>query len=342
MIRATVVVPCYNNEAIIGRCLESLERQELRQELEIIVVDDGSKDSSASVVTAYPVTLLRQENGGPAAARNAGAMAAKAPILLFLDGDCVAPRDWAGAMISALEDTKAGAAVGTLVPSTAGVLPVLIQMEIEERYARMRERDYVDFIAAPSCAVRRESFVRIGGFNNAFRFNEDVELAYRLNAEGIGIRFVQSAPVSHAHQVRWYDYIRAKFWRGVWRMRLYRLYPKKLLRDDWTPQTLKLQMLAICLIPPVVLAALFWPGLWVGVPMLLLATIVLGWPVVRATVVSLRPMPRVVAGAWAMTFLLVRSFTLAAAVIYDRMTMRQTPALSRPGEVASQVHRSGG
>src|SRR5262249_26805158 len=125
MIQASVVVPCYNNEALIGRCLESLDRQTLRNELEIIVVDDGSRDTSPQTVGNHEVRLIRQQNGGPAAARNAGAAAARGPIVLFLDGDCVAPPRWAESMIAAMQDGTADAAVGTIVPSTPGVLPAL-------------------------------------------------------------------------------------------------------------------------------------------------------------------------------------------------------------------------
>ena len=323
---------------MIGCCLDSLERQTLRDALEIIVVDDGSRDNSPQIVGSYPVRLIRQQNGGPAAARNAGAAAARAPVVLFLDGDCVAPPRWAESMIGALQDGKAEAAVGTIVPSTMGVLPALIQMEIEQRYARLRRRDYVDFIAAPSCAVRRDCFLRIGGFNEAFRFNEDVELAFRLNAAGHGIRFVQDVPVSHAHQVRWWDYMRAKFWRGVWRMRLYRLYPKKSVRDDWTPQTLKLQILAACLTPLAMLAGLFDPIFWAAAGALLTMTVALGWPVIDLAMTGLRPRSPWTAGFWATVFLLVRSFTLAASLVYDRATTARTPALMRPIVSATQRH----
>jgi GT2 family glycosyltransferase len=330
MLQATVVVPCYNNAALIGRCLESLQRQTLRDQLEIIVVDDGSKDASTQIVAGFPVKLIRQKNGGPAAARNTGAAAAQAPIVLFLDGDCVAPPRWAESMIASLQDGNADAAVGTLVPSTEGVLPALIQMEIEQRYSRLRRRDYVDFIAAPSCAARHDCFINIGGFNEAFRFNEDVEFAFRLNAAGYRIRFVQDVPVAHAHQTRWWDYVRAKFWRGVWRMRLYRLYPKKSVRDDWTPQSLKLQILSACLTVPAALVALFAPMFWAAFGLLLAMTVALGWPVIDLAIAGMRPRSRLTSGFFATLFLLVRSFTLAASLIYDRATTAHTPALMRP------------
>lgn len=239
-------------------------------------------------------------------------------------------------MIAALRDGDADAAVGTIVPSTDGVLPALIQVEIEQRYTRLRRRDFVDFIAAPSCAVRHDCFRWVGGFNQAFRFNEDVEFAFRLTAAGYKIRFVQDVPVAHAHQVRWWDYVRAKFWRGVWRMRLYRLYPRKSVRDDWTPQTLKLQILAACLTPPAALAAFFDPILWAAAGSLLALTVALGWPVIDLAIAGLRPRSRLTAGVWATFFLLVRSFTLAAALIYDRATTAQTPAPMRAAVSAGQ------
>lgn len=336
MIRATVVVPCYNGAALLARCLQSLEDQTLRTELQIVVVDDGSKDDSVAIASGFPVMLVRQANGGPAAARNAGAALAQGPIILFLDADCVAPPHWAAAMIAAFADERTKATVGTIAPSTTGILPTLVQMEIEERYERLRARAYVDFIAAPSCAVRRDYFVEIGGFNSAFQFNEDVELAFRISAAGHGIRLVQDAPVLHAHQTRWRDYMRAKFWRGVWRMRLYRCYPAKLVRDDWTPQTLKLQMMAACLLPPVAIASCLFPRLWPVTALLLVLTVVPGWPVIRAAMAGSTSGFKIVAAGWAVVFLLVRSFTLAAAVIYDRAHMNWSPG-AKP---ATALHKT--
>jgi len=97
------------------------------------------------------------------------------------------------------------------------------------------------------------------------------------------------------------------------------------MRDDWTPQTLKLQMLATCLLAPTLLGAVFWPVLWACAGVLLALTIILGWPVVRTAIAALRPRPAVLTATWAVAFLLVRSFTLAGSVVYDRLTAARTP-----------------
>ena len=68
---ASVIIPAYNAETAISTCLESALEQSLsREDYEIIVVDDGSTDNTRRVVENYPVTLIRQNHKGPAAARN--------------------------------------------------------------------------------------------------------------------------------------------------------------------------------------------------------------------------------------------------------------------------------
>jgi hypothetical protein len=92
------------------------------------------------------------------------------------------------------------------------------------------------------------------------------------------------------------------------------------------------------LTPPAVLLALFNPIFWAAAGALLAMTVALGWPVIDLAIKGLRPRSRLTAGVWAIFFLLVRSFTLAASLIYDRVTTAETPALMRPIISASQRH----
>lgn len=87
----SVIVPIYNMESLLPRCLDSLAAQTLR-DLEIICVDDGSTDGSGGIVRKYAsgdsrFRLITQENSGRAEARNAGIRAAAAPYLGFADPD---------------------------------------------------------------------------------------------------------------------------------------------------------------------------------------------------------------------------------------------------------------
>lgn len=92
----TVIVPAYNVEDYIGACLDSLVSQ-WRDDVEIIVVDDGSTDGTSATASSFAarcpgLRVIRQENRGLSGARNIGIAAARGEYLLFVDGDdLVAP-----------------------------------------------------------------------------------------------------------------------------------------------------------------------------------------------------------------------------------------------------------
>jgi glycosyltransferase involved in cell wall biosynthesis len=82
----SAIIPAYNAAKFIHTAIESALAQ-THHLLEIIVVDDGSRDETAKVAEGYPVTVICQENGGPASARNTGVKAASGEWLAFLDHD---------------------------------------------------------------------------------------------------------------------------------------------------------------------------------------------------------------------------------------------------------------
>src|SRR3989344_1373056 len=90
MIKYSIIIPIYNEEAVIENCLKSLSRQTVAQETEIIVVDDGSTDDSKKYAT------YNQVHQGPGAARNLGATKARGEILVFVDADMEFAPDFIG------------------------------------------------------------------------------------------------------------------------------------------------------------------------------------------------------------------------------------------------------
>lgn len=91
-LAVAVVVPIYNVEQYLSECLESVAAQTVFEQLQVILVDDGSTDSSGEVAASFAalhdnVTLIRQQNGGLGAARNRGLREVTAPLVTFLDSD---------------------------------------------------------------------------------------------------------------------------------------------------------------------------------------------------------------------------------------------------------------
>lgn len=104
----SVVIPVRDEATSIGRIVEAvLAQRQPGTELEVIVVDDGSSDSTGAVAEAAGATVLRlpgrAEGGTPAAARNRGATIARGDILVFLDADCLPSAGWLDAILDAHE-----------------------------------------------------------------------------------------------------------------------------------------------------------------------------------------------------------------------------------------------
>ncbi|GEM_PF-411558 len=327
-IEISVIIPLFNGAKTIGSVLDALARQSTNRRFEVIVVDDQSTDGGEDLVQP-PNRLLHQENAGPATARNHGAKLAKGALLLFLDSDCTPALNWVEDMARSIETTGFDAVMGTLIAANDGVVPRLVQLEIEDRYRSMAAaRDGVDFIAAPSCGVKRAVFMQIGGFQERLRQGEDVELAYRLTGAGHKIAFVQTAPVAHAHQTTWRSFLKTKYIRAVGRLRVFQLFPQKRRQDNWTPLSFKLQFAAVSLSFPALVFALLFGGLWWAAPLaLLLGAILLGAPLVIATAKRQRELVGVLPGIFiGAGFVLIRSGIILAAMLrtkFDKFLPRK-------------------
>ncbi|HSN77068.1 MAG TPA: glycosyltransferase [Anaerolineae bacterium] len=267
-LRCSVIVPVYNGADVIGRCLDALAGQSVAlDQFEIIVVDDGSLDDTGQRVAqwvscnpASQVRLVRQPHAGPAAARNQGAAIAQAPLLLFTDADCQPAPGWIQALLNGFAGPQPPAGLmGTYRSDQRALAARFAQLEFEDRYRRMLHQPELDVVATYSAAFRRDVFMQAGGFDPGFpeANNEDVEFSYRLSQAGHTMRFAPEAQVYHQHAQSWPGYVRTKMGRGFWRTVVYRRYPSKALKDSYTPQVLKLEIL----LAPLVLVGLMW-ALW--------------------------------------------------------------------------------
>ncbi len=242
----SIVIPAFNSAATVTRCLESLERQTTpRDEYEIILVDDGSTDGTSDLARREGVRVIRQENAGPAAARNRGVEAAQGELILFTDADCEAPPDWVECFRQVFSDPSVAGAKGTIRTRQRSLVARFAQLEYEDKYDRLAHRAHIDFIDTGSAAYRRGIFVGNGGFDTNFSTasGEDVDLSYRLAQRGYCLVFAPQAWVYHPHPTTVRTYARRKYRVGYWRVRMYKNHPAKMIDDSHTPQSLKLEML---------------------------------------------------------------------------------------------------
>jgi len=244
-MNASVVIPVHNGSRTIASCLNALLSQRFKGKYEIIVVDDGSTDNTADIVRRFKkVKLIKQKQAGPAKARNNGAKRARYEIVVFTDADCVPTKNWLREMLKPFADPNVAAVQGAYKTKQSSFMARFIQVEIEHRYAKMLKAKELDWIGSYSAAYRKDIFLKEGGFDEKFpkASGEDPELSYRLHKKGYKLVFNPKAIVYHRHAESLIHYLRKKFQHAYWRVLLYKIHKEKMVRDAYTPQTLKAQL----------------------------------------------------------------------------------------------------
>ncbi|MBN1426679.1 glycosyltransferase [Candidatus Fermentibacteria bacterium] len=249
----SVIIPAYNAEDTIERALRAVHNQTVpRDSFEIIVVDDGSTDATATIAASLADRVLSQTRSGPAAARNHGAEAARGDVLVFTDSDCEPHSQWLDQLTAPMADPAVIAVKGAYKTRQRSIAARFAQVEFEERYRRLLGYRFIDFVDTYSAAIRAQAFREAGGFDLRFpkANNEDVDLSYKLAARGARMVFAPDAVVYHRHPQSLTKYLRTKFLRAYWRAMVYRRHPAKLLADSYTPQLLKVQaaLAPLCLL----------------------------------------------------------------------------------------------
>lgn len=180
----SVIMPAYNSAAFIARSIHSAQQQTVRP-LEILVVDDGSKDNTAEVAAECGdlVRVIRQANGGPAAARNHGAREARGEWLAFLDSDDTWLPVKLERQVAAMEDS----------------ITLLHAYCVQDKCCKLapRETDFTmlwdaNRIATSSVLIRKSAFDAIGGFDEdrSIMAVEDYNLWLRLAHRGARMRVI--------------------------------------------------------------------------------------------------------------------------------------------------------
>lgn len=203
--RFSIVMPAHNSAPFVDEAIRSVLRQTI-EEWELIVVDDGSTDDTPRRLASHHdprIRVIRQENAGASAARNAGAAAATAELVLFMDSDDRLRPDALQRFGLALDiNGEACAAYGDAVFMDADGR--VIGAESRPRFTPRPSGRILEqllrnnFIFVGTLCVRSDCLARAGGWSNV-RLGEDWELWCRIAAQGF-IVYIGEAPVLEYRQ----------------------------------------------------------------------------------------------------------------------------------------------
>lgn len=203
----SVVIPSYNRIDRLKICLASIEHMDYPAEyLEVIVVDDGSTDTSYGTLEdirkqfTYNLRILRQPNGGPARARNSGIRNARGEFIAFTDDDCEVDKKWLKEIICEFKSEAIVGAGGMIISKNKDIFSQYIDYN-RILLPRIENKTVMYLVTANAC-YRKKNLIDVNGFSEEIKNpgGEDPDLSFKLKKLGYELAFNQNSIVIHNHR----------------------------------------------------------------------------------------------------------------------------------------------
>ncbi len=264
----SVIVPTYNRPGQLEACLTALAALRYAVDrFEVIVVDDGSAEPVDTAVALFRnrlnVSVVRQENSGPAAARNRGVEHARGAWLAFTDDDCLPNADWLQSLAHRLEKgancVVGGRTVNGLTDNLCSAMSQII-VDVVYRYYNARPEQAL-FFATNNLAMPLELFRRIGGFDEAFTTSEDRDFCDRCLYRGITMLYAPECIVYHRHPLSYRSFCKQHFHYGRGAFQFLRRQHQRRSHHGWMKTGFHLSMHNWLLYPFSQVRPHQWPAL---------------------------------------------------------------------------------
>ncbi len=226
--RISVVVCSYNGARTIRDCFDGLE-QLAYPDYEVIVVDDGSTDSTAAIACQYDYRLIRTENRGLSNARNTGLKAATGEIVAYIDDDAYPDPHWLTYLAAWFLNTSHAAMGGpNLAPPGDGPIAECIARAPGGPVHVLLSDCEAEHIPGCNMAFRKDCLEAVGGFDPQFRTaGDDVDVCWRLQERGWTLGFSPAAMVWHHRRNSLRTYWKQQIGYGRAEAMLERKWPEK-------------------------------------------------------------------------------------------------------------------
>ncbi len=178
----SIIIPAYNEAERLPLCLQSIHGLDWpREQLEVIVVDNGSTDNTCEIARFFNAVLLQDDTLTVSGLRNLGARQARGKILAFVDADCMVSPNWLKCASRYFEDPTA-AAWGS--PPEIPDDPTWVQAAWRLVRVPAEQIKPVNWLGSANLFVRKKQFNQVQGFNESLETCEDVDFCYRISVFG--------------------------------------------------------------------------------------------------------------------------------------------------------------
>lgn len=219
----SIVIPTYSRPARLKRCLESIARLDRPPHaFEVVVVDDGGKAPLDALIESFcaaiNISLIRQSNAGPAAARNRGAASARGEVFVFTDDDCQFAQDYL-VKLSCYYATTPEHLVGgrTINALTDNLYSASSQLLVDYLFSYYNHGCVPpSFFTSNNLAVPAAGFHELAGFDTGFRHagGEDRHFCDYWVARGFKSTYAPDATVYHSHELTLSSFCRQHYVYG--------------------------------------------------------------------------------------------------------------------------------
>lgn len=209
----SIIIPAKNEEANIGRCLDSIAKLDWdKRRYQVVVVDNGSTDRTVEIARGKSATVYVLPVATIACLRNHGALNSEGTILAFLDADCTVARSWLQAASVYLDELSDVVAFGSpVVVPDGGTWVQRAWFNVRGKPGKVLD---VVWLESANLFVRRSAFLAVNGFDESLVTCEDYDLTQRLRAHGRLVSDYRVMAVHYREPATVREFLMKEMWRS--------------------------------------------------------------------------------------------------------------------------------
>jgi glycosyltransferase involved in cell wall biosynthesis len=214
MIDLSVIIPAKNESCFIGLSIDSL-KMSLKKwggNSEIILVDNGSSDSTKEIASTMGCIVLSDHEGNIGRLRNVGAHHSSGKIIVFLDADCIVAPDWALFCLENFNNPEIGGVGTRAIPDLNNA--TWVEKSVNKLMAGAKRPDFVQWLGTSNLFVRRDLFFLVNGFDEKLETGEDVNFCKKLNKNYLFCLEKRTDTIHLRESKTLTELFRREFWRG--------------------------------------------------------------------------------------------------------------------------------